>query len=887
MHNKFGPCIVLTCVALIASPVCFSQASPAPAASAEVTTQLPRTVRPTHYEVAIEPDAANLTFKGNVAIAIEVLQPTESITLHAVDLRFTFARLLGTGAPLATPKIEVSEAGQTATFSFDKPIARGSYHLALEYFGKIGTQAAGLFALDYDTPEGRKRALYTQFEAADARRMVPSWDEPAYKATFTLLVTVPNGWSAVSNMPEADRADVIGDRTRVKFQTSPKMSSYLLFLAAGEFERATTKVAGSELGVVTKKGAVSQAAFALESSANVLREYNDYFASPFPLPKLDNVAAPGSSQFFGAMENWGAILTFEYALLLDPTISTQTDKQRVFSIAAHEIAHQWFGNLVTMQWWDDLWLNEGFASWMAGRTTERLHPEWNSALAAVNVRERAMERDSLVTTHPVVQHVETVEQANQAFDAISYSKGEAVIRMLEGYVGPEAWRDGVRRYMKAHAYGNTKSDDLWREIEAAARQPVTAIAHDFTLQPGVPLLRVQESVCVDGSTRLSLAQGEFSRDRPDKKPLTWRVPVTMKAVSGGAPVRHLVSGGKATVNVPGCGPIVINAGQSGYYRTLYQPAQFAEIARSFSSIAPIDQLGILSDSWSLGLAGQQSATDVLTLALATPTTTDPQVWGRIASIFNRLNDYYAGESKRQASFRKFAIARLAPVFAQVGWTVRAGEPDTVTILRTQLIETLSALGDPAVIAEAKRRYAAKTDENALPAALRKTVLAVVARHADQATWNTLHEAALAEKTALIKDQLYYLLSSSEDQALARRALELALTDEPGATNSSAMIAGVAQLHPDLAFDFAMSNLPAVNDKVDASSRSLYFAMLGSRSADAAMIDKINAYANKHLAAGSRRSAETAVANVSDRIRVRRERLPAIDAWLAKSQVSRE
>ena len=241
------------------------------------------------------------------------------------------------------------------------------------------------------------------------------------------------------------------------------MSTYLLFFGLGDFERATAKDGGTEVGVVTQRGAVEQAKFALESSVGVLREYNDYFGTPYPLPKLDNVASPGSSQFFSAMENWGAIFTFEYTLLLDPTISTQSDKQRVFSVAAHEIAHQWFGDLVTMSWWDDLWLNEGFATWMAGRTTAKLHPEWNTACwprsAAASARWRSTRSPS---THPVVQHVETVEQASQAFDAITYQKGGAVIRMLEGYVGADAWREGVRSYMKLHAYGNTVSDDLWR-----------------------------------------------------------------------------------------------------------------------------------------------------------------------------------------------------------------------------------------------------------------------------------------------------------------------------------------------------------------------------------------------------------------------------------------
>ena len=469
-------------------------------------------------------------------------------------------------------------------------------------------------------------------------------------------------------------------------------------------------------------------------------------------------------------------------MLLDPTISTQADKQGVFSVAAHEIAHQWFGDLVTMRWWDDLWLNEGFASWMASRTTQRLHPQWNAILGTVNVRERAMNRDAIATTHPIVQKVETVEQAAQAFDAISYSKGESVIRMLEGYVGEDAWRQGVRSYMKAHAYGNTASDDLWRAVEAAAGQPITAIAHDFTLQPGVPMIRVESATCRDGKTTLQLTQGEFSRDNPNKKPLAWRVPVTAKPLGAATPARHVVTGGKATMTVPGCDPIVVNAGQSGYYRTLYAPTQFGEIAQRFASLPAIDQLGILTDSWALGLAGQQPSPDVLRLALATPASADPQVWGRIATVLDRLNEYYDGEGERQARLRTFAIARLGPVLDRLRWTAEPGELDTVAILRAELIETLSALGDSKVIAEARRRYAAG-DEKSVPPPLRKTILSVVARHADAATWDRLHKEARAEKTPLVKDHLYSLLASTEDEALARRALELALTDEPGATNT--------------------------------------------------------------------------------------------------------
>ena len=864
----------MLCLAWLTGPAVAAESTPTP-------TQLPRTVRPTHYDITIEPDAPALTFHGTVAIAVDVLAPVESMTLNAIDMKFASVRLTdGKGkAVLAAPKITTDEAAQTATFAFGKSIPSGQYWLAIDYTGKIGTQATGLFAIDYDTAAGRKRALYTQFEASDARRMIPSWDEPAHKATFTLEAVVPHEQMAVSNMPVAERVDLAGGRARVRFQKTPKMSTYLLFFGTGEFDRATAKLGPTELGVVTQKGKADQAKFALDSSVRVLREYNDYFGTPYPLPKLDNIASPGSSRFFGAMENWGAIYTFEYAILLDPSISTELDKQGAFGVAAHEIAHMWFGDLVTMRWWDDLWLNEGFASWMASRTTQRLYPQWNAILGTVSSRDNAMQRDAIVTTHPIVQKIETVEQAAQAFDAISYSKGEAVIRMLEGYVGDDAWREGVRGYMKAHAYGNTASDDLWRAVEAAAKQPITAIAHDFTLQPGVPMIRVDSATCQDGkTTTLQLTQGEFSRDMPGKKPLAWRVPVTAKSL-GATSAAHQIVTGKATMTVPGCKPVVVNAGQSGYYRTLYAPAHFGQIAEQFGSLPAIDQLGMLTDSWALGLAGQQSSPDVLKLALATPATADPQVWGKIANVLGSLNSYYDGLGERQARLRTFGISRLSPVLDRIGWNADPAELETVAILRAQLIDALGDLGDSKVIAEARRRYAAG-DEKSIPPALRKTILGVVARHADTATWDRLHEAARTEKTPLVKDYLYSLLASTEDEALARRTLELALTDEPGTTNGPQMIAEVGKLHPDLTFDFAIAHMDAINERVDASSRSVYFPFLAGTSHEPTTPAKIEAYAKARLAPSARRSAQTTVANIKDRIRVRTERLRAIDEWLA-------
>jgi aminopeptidase N len=881
------PCLRLLAFAVCALaflPLCAVAAdAPAATAPAVAISQLPRGVRPVHYDVAVAPDAQARRFTGEVTVTIEVLEATTRLTLNAVDLTFGSVQLAPAdgGQSVAALSTRIDAAAQTATFVFGRPLQPGTYRLAMAYRGAIRSQADGLFAIDYNTAQGRRRALFTQFENSDARRFMPCWDEPAYKATFTLTATVPNGQMAVSNMPIETETAVDASTRRVRFAPSPRMSSYLLFFALGDFERATRREGPTELGVVTRRGALAQAQFALDSAQIVLREYNDYFGIPYPLPKLDNVASPGGSRFFGAMENWGAIYTFERSLLLDPAIATQRDRERIFEVAAHEMAHQWFGNLVTMRWWDDLWLNEGFASWMEARTTARLHPEWNAPLRVMAARTRGMEADALRPTHAIVQRVETVDQVSQAFDGITYSKGAAVIRMLEAYVGADVWRDGVRRYMKTHAYGNTDTDDLWRAVEAGAGTPIGAIARDFTLQPGIPLLRVARSTCTDGRTTLDLEQLEFSADRPEKAPLRWRVPVIAR-VPGGDSARTVVASGKATLVVPGCGTVVVNAGQSGYYRTLYPPAERAALKDGFARLDVIDQLGFLDDLWALGTAGLVPLTDAVDVIARTPADAASQLWVAIAERLRALDQVYGDDAARRTAWRAFAIARLAPILGRVGWQAGANEAVDVAKLRGQLIETLGALGDPATIAEARRRYAARRgDPAAMPAALRTAILGVVVRHADAATWEALRDAAKAETTPLIKDLRYRQLSEVADATLATRSLALALTDEPGATNGATMIATVAEEHPDLAFDFATAHRAQIDKLLPATGSERYYPRLAQNSLDPAMVGKIKAFADAHMAPESRRAAELAMANVGHRIAIRGERLPAVDSWLKR------
>lgn len=864
--SAFALATALTSTALQAQP-----APPAAAARPEIPSQLPRTARPLHYTISATPDAANLRFTATAGIEIEVLQPTDTITVNAAELTFASVTLDGG----ARAEVSTDEAAQTATFRFPSRIAPGRHRLAIDYAGRINQQAAGFFALDYEGANGRARALFTQFEAPDARRFFPGWDEPDFRTPYDLSVVVPAGQTAIGNMPIARREERPDGSALVTFQTTPAMSSYLLFLGVGDFDRITTRAAGVEVGVVTRRGAGEQGRFALEGSAQILPYYNDYFGTPYPLPKLDNVAGPGTSQFFGAMENWGAIFSFENILLVDPAFTTEARRQAIFAVAAHEMAHQWFGDLVTMAWWDDLWLNEGFASWMATKSTAALHPEWEPLLGRIDGRETAIRLDSLRTTHPIVQHLTTVEQISQAFDAITYEKGEAVITMLEDYVGEDAWRNGVRAYIARHRLGNTQSDDLWEAIEQAAGRPVTAIAHDFTLQPGVPLIRVEGGQCTGGETRVTLRQGQFSRDDPDAQPLSWRVPVI--ASTGGAETRTLVEGGSATANVAGCGPLVVNYGQAGYYRTLYSADLLARLTRDYARLRPVDQIGLLADNWALGLGGYQSAAAALDMADAAAPDANNRVWEHIAGMLQSIDGMYEGDAAHKAAVSRYASARLGPVLQRIGWEARANEPANDAVLRNDLIGTLGALRDAGVVAEANRRFAAN-DPSITAGPLRSTLLAIIAGSADAATWARLRTMAREETNPQVKVQLYRLLGSTEDEALARQALDLSLTDEPGATNSSQIIAAVAFAHPDLAFDFALAHREQVEALVDVSSRSRFLAGLASGSSDPAMIDKLRQYADAHMTPQSRAPADRAIASIQDRLRVRRERLPDITRW---------
>lgn len=830
---------------------------------------------PAAYDITIRPDAQAMTFTGEENVTLDVLRASRTLTLNAADLEIATATL--DGAPVAFKR---DTARQHLVLTAPSAIGIGRHLLHFAWSGTIGTSAAGFFAIDYTDQDGSKaRMLATQFEAPDARRFAPMWDEPAYKATFSLSAVAPAGQTAFSNMP-AESVTKQGDGSRLyRFAPTPRMSSYLLFLGMGDIERKTVMAGKTEIGIITRRGVVDQGDYALAEAKRLLTYYNDYFGQPYPLPKLDMIAAPGSSQFFGAMENWGAIFYFEPELLYDVKRATQSDKQRIYTVVAHEMAHQWFGDLVTMRWWDDLWLNEGFASWMENKSSVDLNPSWAAAASAVaQDREGALGLDATSGTHPVVRHVETVDQIGAAFDGITYAKGQAVIGMLESTLGPDVFRDGIRRYMAKYRYGNTATDQLWAELATAAGKPVADIAHDFTLQPGVPLVTLAGARCVGGQTVARLTQTRFAYDASARQALTWRVPLTLGVV--GQPVTRTIVRGAAPmpVTVAGCGTLVLNRDKASYLRAMYDAPSHAAIVRDFGRLALTDQLGTLGDDFALARGGNQKLARYFDDLGAVGVDADPLVWSTVAAGLSSLPDRVPKGAARAAVEARI-VRVLTPVLARVGFAGSKEEAPVVSTLRETLIAVLGSVGDPTVLAKARASVAAlRHDPEAIPAAIRQPILGTYASNATAAEWDALLALARAEKDPVVKNSYVRLLGAAQDDALADRALALVLSDDFTTPQKASLLASVSGNHPDRAFDFALAHLPQVNRLIETSSRATAVAGLGDGSEDPAMPGKILAYAKANLPAGSDGPARAIVAAMAAR-RLVDDRLRAdIVAW---------
>ena len=850
-----------------------------PFSFANTPGKLPKDAVPRHYAINLKPDVVKLTTAGEVTVEVEVLAATNRLVLNAHELEITAAAIDGAAA---TATADAKE--QTVTVAAPRALAPGKHTLKLAFRGKIARTAEGLFAENYKSPTGEKQMLATQMEPTDARRMFPCWDEPVFRATFQLTVTAPKGHTAVSNTPITAEKTLADGSREVSFGATPSMASYLVVLCMGEFDVLRDEVDGVALAIYTTEGKRERARYAMAATKQIVHYYNEYFGVKYPLPKLDQIAVPGG--FSGAMENWGGITYEETTLLYDPATSSQRTKEGIFAVVAHEIAHQWFGNLVTTAWWDNLWLNEGFASWMGTKATDHFNPGWQVWLRANGEKERAMGRDARPTSHPIQQPVRSESGAADAFDSITYLKGQSFLRMLETYLGPDVFRAGIRDYMAQHAYGSTTTANLWAALEKSSGKAVGAFAAAWTEQPGFPVVHVSTRE-IDGRTEVTLEQERFTINDPVPKPLNWQVPVTLAAVGDPKTAQTVLLEGKSDqvlLNVPAGTPVKANLGNTGYYRVAYAPSLAQALAAKLPALPEDDRVNLLSDAWALVEAGRGDVGTYLDLAARLDRSeTSLTVWQAVIGSLGTIQGLERGQPGEKA-FATWRALKLRDQFARLGWDEIPGEPSNDGLLRSQVLNVLGQDGDAAVLAEARAWFAKFLKEpSSLAGNLRGTVFLIVGRHADAATWETL--LGLAKAATGLEDQrrYYAALQASNDPALAKRTLALALDKDTPTAAAARIVSGVAGRHPALAWDFAREHADELLAKVTFFQRNLYFPSIAGAFSDAARADELVAFVAKKLPPEAGVEAARTADNIRFRAALKTRILPAVDAWIAKQK----
>jgi aminopeptidase N len=792
--------------------------------------------------------------------------------LNAAALDIDSAALSGKGMqPLKlTPVLDDKQ--ETLRFTLPKELAPGRYRLELAFRGKINREGRGLFYVNYQAGKADKKLIATTMEPTDARRMLPTWDEPSFRAKFRLSVDLPASLKAYSNTPVEKQSTLAGGKQRISFKPTPKMPSYLVVLAAGEFERISTKQDGVEIGVVTTEGKKEKGAAALAASRDLLHFYNNYFGVPYPLAKLDHIAIPNGLN--GAMENWGGIVYNETTLLYDPKTSPEYVRQLTFSVNAHETAHQWFGNLVTMAWWDNLWLNEGFASWMASKALERFHPEWRPYLANMADRERVMNLDSRKTTHPIQTPVDTEAQAADAFDDITYEKGQAFLRMLEAYLGEDAFRKGIRAYMARHQYSNTTSADLWTALEQASGKPVGKLASDWTTQPGFPLIKVEQA-CEDGKRKVTLSQQQFRLDEPATENRLWSVPLQVGTVNGKA-MYTLLSGAATHLMLPGCeGALVIDPHSVGYFRIQYDRASFDALAGQAARLPDPTRLKLLNDTWTQVAAGSLPLDAWRKLAGELRDEPRLAVWEAMVSNLNFLDALARGEPERPL-VRRFIAGFAKPKMAKLGWNEKAGETAEDAQLRALLAGVLARAGDEEAIAQARSRFERwLNDPASVSPAMIGFVTSTAGRYADTQTFAALAQRLAQTQNNEERSRLTGALTQVQDPALADKVLQMSLAPSTPPTMVARIVQGVGREHPDQAWNFAVANREPLMKTQDSVNRNRAFPGIVAASSSAQDAQRMEDFVRQNFEADAQVEAQRVASGIRVRAAQKARLLPQV------------
>jgi len=851
--------------------------------------KLPKEVVPTDYSIRIVPNIDAFTFTGAETVKLNVRSPVHQLVLNAVELEITEASLDGQVLPKSALKIDKEK--ELITLALTSELSPGDHTLALGFSGKINQQGQGLFYMRYQEQGSgaQKIMLGTQFEATDARRFFPCWDEPAFRARFQLTVVVPENWLAVSNMPVDSEKKIDGGK-EVRFSATPPMSSYLNVFVAGELDLIQSRSGPTQIRVIATKGKAELGRYALEATAQILQYYNDYFGVPYPLPKLDQIALPGG--FGGAMENWGGITYYESGLLFDPKNSSAETKQNIYEVLAHEMAHQWFGDLVTMAWWDNLWLNEGFASWMGSKCTAHFNPQWEVWLRRnlprdptrrVGIaKEQAMEGDARSTTHPIHQRIATEAEANSAFDDITYKKGQSFLRMLESFLGEDVFRDGIRRYIAARKYSNSTTADLWNALSEASKKPVVEIAAGWTEQPGFPVVKVKR----EAGGKVRLTQERFTVNFKNAPLLEWKIPLTYSVI-GGAPASLLMTSKTDVLEkIPADRALKLNVRGAGNYRVEYDEPSWILLLQALPKLRAEDRVNLLSDAWALVQADRAPVSLYFELVEKLPPSTEIAEREQIINVLDFINGLLVGDPER-GKFQRYARSLLRPTFETLSWDPKKGEPPTTGNLRASLIEALGDLNDPEIVAGCRERFVKYLANPAsLAPDLRPAIFAIIGRYADEKTWTKLHELGVRTTSIEEKQNYYNALACATDPKLVKKTLSIALTDELPTSRATFLVPRVARDgdHPDIAWEFAAANMKALLAKIDAAGSNRYASALFTFFSDDSRADELKTYAKSNLPLESAPEVAKAIDEIQFRAEFKRRLTSQLNPWLGQKDL---
>ena len=743
--------------------------------------RLPRTAVPSRYDIRLEPDLTTLTFRGQQTVALEVTETISEVVLNAIELVIDSASLENDRGETIRATATLDEGTERCRLALASPAARGRWRLRLAFRGTLNDKLRGFYRSVYKDPSGVSRTMAaTQFEATDARRAFPCWDEPSFKAIFAVTLAIDPALTVVSNTAIVSETLENG-RKVVRFADSIVMSTYLVAFVVGELEATEPATVGrTRLQIWCVPGKKRLARFGQEIGAASLAFFEDYYGLPYPGDKLDLIAIPDFAA--GAMENLGAITFRETALLVDETAASHAELERVADVVAHENAHMWFGDLVTMTWWNGIWLNEAFATFMEMLAVDAWKPEWQRWTTFGVSRAAALSLDGLHSTRPIEFPVTSPRDADAMFDGLTYEKGASVLRMLEQYLGAVTFREGVRDYLRTHRFANADTGDLWAALGRSAQQPIPAVMDGWIFRPGYPVVTVSR----DQGGHLVLAQQRFNYLREPLPPATaepeqpWQVPVQLRVYAGGQPVeeRVLLSEREARLRAgAGAEAIVVNAGGHGFYRVRYAPDLLDALLKRLETLAPIERFNLVNDAWALAVAGLMPLTAYLDLTARFRGERDRNVWSVLTASLYALNRVVEPGDRRR--LEALVRDRAMPTFTALGWTPRAGEDELTRQLRGDLVRALGVLGnDPGVQARATELYRAHVadpgavDPNVLPA-----LIAVLAYAGDAARYDEFLRRFRAATTPQEEQRYLYALAGFHDPALARQTLERLINGE--------------------------------------------------------------------------------------------------------------